>query len=310
MLLQSHQVGLFEVLAQEMRLRNYSYKTIKAYKSCIRSLATYVKPKHPRDLTNKEVRQFLVHQVDEKKLSSGTISQMINAFRFLYLELYKRPLVLADLKRPRKEHKLPIVLDKEEVVRIFEAIENLKHKTILMLIYSAGLRVGEAVKLKIADIDSKRKLIYLRCAKGKKDRYTLLSEFMIEQLRTYYKEYRPKEFLFEGAVGRKHISERSVQTVFQRAVTAACMKNVTVHSLRHSFATHLLESGVDLRYIQELLGHNSSKTTEIHPVRYYAYVFPSKYDKGILSHGVNTHVSQKQLGRIVSPLDQAMLQKK
>ncbi|MDI6766588.1 MAG: tyrosine-type recombinase/integrase [Bacteroidota bacterium] len=151
----------------------------------------------------------------------------------------------------------------------------------LMLVYSAGLRVGEVVKLRVEDIDSKRKLIYIRSAKGKKDRYTLLSEFMIEQLRTYYKEYRPKEFLFEGAEGRKHISEQSVQHVFERAVQAAGIrKHVTVHSLRHAFETHLLEAGTDLRYIQALLRHQSVRTTEVY-----------------------THVSTKSIGQVRSPLD-------
>ncbi len=151
---------------------------------------------------------------------------------------------------------------------IFRQIDNLKHRTILMLIYSAGLRVGESVSLKVSDIDSERKLIYLRSAKGKKDRYTVLSDTILEMLREYYKKYKPTEYLFEGAEGRKHLSERSVQAVFERAVKSAkIQKDVTVHSLRHAFATHLLESGVDLRYIQELLGHASSKTTEIYPVR-------------------------------------------
>jgi len=182
-----------------------------------------------------------------------------------------------------KEKKLPVILDKDEALRIFQVLDNLKHRTMLMLVYSAGLRVGEVVKLKIEDLDSKRKLIHLHCAKGKKDRYTLLSDVALDSLRTYYKEYKPKDYLFEGAEGRKHLSERSIQQVFERAVKkAGIRKHVTVHSLRHAFATHLLESGVDLRYIQELLGHASSKTTEIY-----------------------THVSKKSLGKIVSPLDMA-----
>ena len=143
--------------------------------------------------------------------------------------------------------------------------------------------VRRELRLRVEDIDSQRKLIHLHGAKGKKDRYTLLSDVVLKKLREYYKEYKPKQYLFEGAVGRKHLAERSVQSVFERAVKAAGIrKKVTVHSLRHSFATHLLESGVDLRYIQELLGHTSSKTTEIY-----------------------THISQKTLGKIVSPLDTA-----
>ncbi|MFA4839248.1 MAG: tyrosine-type recombinase/integrase [Candidatus Neomarinimicrobiota bacterium] len=192
------------------------------------------------------------------------------------------PFVIGGLPRPKKEKQLPVVLSQEEVVNIIDSVDNLKHKTLLMLIYSAGLRVGEAVRLKIEDVDSKRKLIYLKSAKGKKDRYTLLSDVALDNLRRYYLVYRPQEYLFEGAEGRKYLSERSIQHVFERAVkNAGIRKDISVHTLRHSFATHLLESGTDLRYIQELLGHTSSKTTEIY-----------------------THVSQKSLGRIRSPLDQ------
>jgi site-specific recombinase XerD len=222
--------------------------------------------------------------LEEKHKAAATVNQVFNALRFLYVELYKMPFAIGSIPRPRKEKRLPVVLDKSEALRIFDAVENLKHKTILMLIYSAGLRVGEAVRLRIEDVDSTRRLIHLKGAKGKKDRYTLLSDVVLERLREYYKEYKPKEYLFEGAVGRKHLAERSVQSVFERAAKAAGIrKPVSVHSLRHSFATHLLESGVDLRYIQELLGHSSSKTTEVY-----------------------THVSQKTLGKIVSPLDSAL----
>ena len=276
--------GFFEVLRKELTLRNYSPKTIKAYRSCLRSFVKYFHPRHPRELTQTDVREYLLHLIGEKNLAAATVNQVFNALRFVYVELYKMPFTIGNIPRPKKEKQLPVVLSQEEVVKILDAVENLKHKTLLMLIYSAGLRVGEAVRLKIEDIDSQRRLIYLKGAKGKKDRYTILSDVALGSLRKYYKEYKPKDYLFEGAEGRRHLSERSVQNVFGRAVKAAGIrKQVTVHSLRHSFATHLLESGVDLRYIQELLGHSSSKTTEIY-----------------------THVSQKALGKIVSPLDTAV----
>ena len=279
---------LFEVLTQEMRLRNYSHKTTKAYKSCIRSLANHFAPRHPRDLTNEDIRRYLLHLIDEQHLAASTVNQVFNALRFLYVELYNRPFVIGSLPRPRKPMKLPVTLSQQEVLRILNAVGNEKHKVILTLIYSAGLRVGEAVRLKITDIDSERGLIHVRNAKGMKDRFTLLSEVMLPMLREFYRQYKPKEYLFEGGPGRSHIAERSVQNVFARAVKeAGISKEVSVHSLRHSFATHLLESGTDVRYIQELLGHSSSKTTEIY-----------------------THVSKRMLGKITSPLDQAIQQSK
>lgn len=274
-------VALLKVIEDELRLRNYSSKTIKSYSSCIRAFIQYFQPRQPRELTDKDIREYLLYLLRVKQTAPATLNQVFNAIRFLYVHLYHMPLTVGDIPRPKKEKKLPVVLDKIEVLNIFKATENLKHRTMLMLVYSAGLRVSEVVRLTVADIDSKRKLIHIKGAKGKKDRYTILSDVILQQLREYYRQYRPKLYLFEGATGRNHLSERSVQFVFERAVKkAGIVKKVTVHSLRHSFATHLLESGVDLRYIQELLGHKSSKTTEIY-----------------------THVSQKALGNITSPLD-------
>ena len=284
--METGQAGLFETARKEMRLRNYSHKTIKAYMSCLRSFTTHFQPRHPRELTEQDIRNYLLHLMEQKMLAPATVNQVFNALRFLYVDLYRMPFKIGSTPRPQLDRKLPTVLSQCEVLRLFEAVSNLKHKTILMLIYSAGLRVGESVNLKIEDIDSERKLIHLHRAKGKKDRYTLLSDVILDQLRKYYKVFKPKEYLFEGAEGRKHLSERSVQAVFSGAVRrAGIRKSVSVHSLRHSFATHLLESGTDLRFIQEVLGHSSSKTTEIY-----------------------THVSQKSLGKIVNPLDEAIRQ--
>ena len=194
---------------------------------------------------------------------------------------------LYEIKRPRKDKKLPVVLSKEEVAKILSSVDNLKHKAILMLVYSAGLRVGEVVRLKPEDIDSKRILIHIKGAKGRKDRYTLLSEMALEILRKYWRDYKPDKWLFEGARKERYISTRTVQHILEHACTqAGIRKDISVHTLRHSFATHLLESGVDLRYIQELLGHAHSKTTEIY-----------------------THVSTKSLGKIQSPLDSLSIAK-
>lgn len=233
---------------------------------------------------SEEIRAYLLHLIEDEEYAAPSLNQVINALRFLYLEIYKKPFAVGSLPRPKKERKLPDILTQEEVRSLFQAASNPKHKMLLMVIYSAGLRVSEASRLRLEDMDTARKMIHLRAAKGKKDRYTILSEVALNMLREYYRVYKPREYLFEGGNGRKHLAERSVQNVFERAVKAAGIrKQVTVHSLRHSFATHLLESGVDLRYIQELLGHSSSKTTEVY-----------------------THVSQKTLGKIVSPLDSVL----
>ncbi len=176
---------------------------------------------------------------------------------------------------------MPVVLSKEEVAKILLALYNLKHKAILMLIYSAGLRVGEVVRLKIEDIDGKRMLIHVKGSKGRKDMHTILSLKALEILRQYWEKYKPVKWLFKGAKKGRHLSIRSVDKIFRNACNkAGIKKDASVHTLRHSFATHLLEGGTDLRYIQELLGHAHSRTTEIY-----------------------THVSTKSLGKIMSPLD-------
>jgi site-specific recombinase XerD len=192
-----------------------------------------------------------------------------------------------EVRRPRKDKKLPIVLSKEEVAKILSSVDNIKHRAMLMLAYSAGLRVGEIVRLKIEDIDSERMLIHIKGSKGRKDRYTLLSEMALQTLRGYWRQYKPDKWLFEGARAGRYISTRTVDKILEHACERADIKkDVSVHTLRHSFATHLLEGGTDLRYIQELLGHQSSKTTEIY-----------------------THVSTKSIGKIKSPLDTLNLKK-
>ena len=184
------------------------------------------------------------------------------------------------IPRAKRPQKLPTVFSEEEIIALIGNIENLKHKSVLYLIYSAGLRISESVNMKIADIDSKRNIIVVRGGKGKKDRTTLLSKKLLHMLREYYRQYRPKEYLFEGQSGGKY-SIKSIQKTFNAALKkSGIRKKATVHSLRHSFATHLLERGTDLRYIQELLGHNSSKTTEIY-----------------------THITSKGMDKIISPLD-------
>ena len=276
-------IGFFETVRREMRLRNYSQKTIKAYLSGLRKFVHYFRPRHPRGLTSDDIRKYLLYLLEEKDFTSGTVNQVLNALRFLYVELYKRPFVIGTLPRPKKERKLPDVLNEDEVRRLFNAVDNLKHRTMLMLAYASGLRVSELVRLRIEDIDGQRGLIHVRDAKGKRDRFTVFPESLHSQLIAYWKQYKlgTSGWLFPGQTPDQHLKARSIQAVLERAVkTAGIEKSVSMHTLRHSFATHLLERGTDLRYIQELLGHQSVKTTEIY-----------------------THVSNRTLGRIRSPLD-------
>lgn len=276
-----HVPGLFEVLRQELKLRNYSYKTLKSYSSHIRGLVRYFAPRHPRNLNEQDIRKYLLHLAEEKHLTAGTIGQAISAIRFLYVELYKRPVVFDGIPRPLREYKLPVVLSLEEVRSVFDALGNIKHRIMLMLIYSAGLRVGEVVRLKPADIDSDRMMIHIRGGKGKKDRLTILSEVVLEGLRSYWKVYHPEKWLFEGQEKGKLYSIRSAEKVFDMAAEkAGIRKNVSIHSLRHAFATHLLEQGTDIKFIQELLGHSRVSTTEIY-----------------------MHVSKKAIGQIRSPIE-------
>jgi integrase/recombinase XerD len=269
------------LLQAEMRLRNYSYKTIKAYRSCVRSLIAHAGTRPLRNLTGSELRAYVVKLVEKEGMSAAYVNQVINALRFLYVEVFREPLVLGEIPRPRKEKKLPTVLSLEEVKAIFDAAENLKHRCLLMLVYSAGLRVSEVVHLELGDIDSDRMMIHLRGAKGKKDRYSILSPAVWEVLQEYYRRFVPRRFVFEGQERGSQYGIRSAQKVFEIAAEAAGIRKlVSIHSLRHAFATHLLEQGTDLRFIQELLGHASSKTTEIY-----------------------THVSKRNLEQIRSPVD-------
>jgi site-specific recombinase XerD len=249
-----------DVPTQEMRLRNYSHKTIKAYKSCIRAFAKYITPLHPREATMFMIRSYMLHLLEDKNLSAGTVNQVYNALLFLYRDLYKKPFQIDQLPRPKKERKLPDILNEEEVKRIFLSIKNLKHLTMIMLTYASGLRVSEVVKIRIQDIDTERGLVHIRGSKRRKDRYTILPDSIRPVLHAYWKRYNLQNsgWLFPGANPGRHLSERSIQSVSERAIKAAKIyKPVSFHTLRHSFATHLLEHGTSLRYIQELLGHSA-----------------------------------------------------
>lgn len=250
-------------LEKELTTRRYSPRTIKAYLHYNEEFLKF-SGKSPSEISNDDVKDHLFHLVEKKEVSTSTLNTAINALKFYYGEVLKRKFVY-EIKRPKKDKRLPVVLSQEEVSRILSSVTNIKHRLILMLVYSSGLRVSEVVKLKLEDIDVERKLVHIKGAKGRKDRYTILSDTAMENLRIYMSANKPEKWLFPGKKDNTHLTTRSVEKIFEDAVRrAGIRKEVSVHSLRHSFATHLLESGIDLRYIQELLGHKSSKTTEIY----------------------------------------------
>lgn len=258
----------------------YANSTLKTYKTAFEEFINYYNEIAIEDLNETMITDFLRYLVLERKVSTSYQNQAINSIKFYFEKVLRRDRGVYYIDRPKKEKTLPNVLSEDEVKRLFSVITNLKHKCILMLAYSSGLRVSEVVNVKVTDIDSKRMQIRISQAKGKKDRYTLLSPKYLVFLRKYFKEYRPKDWLFEGADRGKY-SVRSVQAIMKEAVKrAGITKKVTAHTLRHSFATHLLERGTDLRYIQSLLGHESTKTTEIY-----------------------THITTKGFDQIRSPLD-------
>lgn len=266
---------------EKLKLKRYSASTIKTYTCAFMDFINYYDKKDLDDISEADIKNYLLYLYDKRRISSSYQNQIINAIKFYYEKVCsgkKLPYITID--RPFKEKYIPTVLSEDEVKRIISTIVNLKHKAILLTIYSAGLRISELTNLKIADIDSSRKAIIIKSAKGKKDRNSILSEKLLIVLRDYVRQYKPKEWLFEGQSGEQY-SESSIQQIFRRAcIDAGVMKRATVHTLRHSFATHLLERGTDLRYIQELLGHSSSKTTEIY-----------------------THITHKGMEQIKSPLD-------
>mgnify|MGYP001325415029 CR=1 FL=1 len=273
-----------EIYKLKLRELRYSEHTIKSYTNLFEEFINYYHRFDIDRIDETMITAFLRYLVIERKVSISYQNQAINAIKFYYERVLggQRKVYLVD--RPRSETKLPVVLSQEEVCEILKATVNLKHKAILMTIYSAGLRISEAIQLKVSDIDSQRMQIRITQAKGKKDRYTLLAAKTLDLLRQYVRLYKPKLWLFEGQKGEQY-SNRSIQAILKASLSKTkIQKRVTVHTLRHSFATHLLENGTDLRYIQSLLGHGSSKTTEIY-----------------------THVTTRGFEQIKSPLDRLNL---
>jgi len=262
-----------------LKLKNLHFSSVKN-EYYVTNFSRYFN-RSPYHLGKREIKEYLLYLLREKKASASTVNLCYSALKFLYARTLKRDEIMEKIPRLRSTKKLPVILERQEVESLFSVMKNLKHRAILMLIYSSGLRLREASHLKVSDIDSKRMVLRIRQGKGRKDRYTLLSTLALEVLRKYWRHCRPKEWLFPGRLSDKPLSVRSIQRVFKKARTlAGITKPATVHTLRHSFATHLLEQGTDLYRIQLLLGHRSLKTTAIY-----------------------LHVSRKELARIVSPLD-------
>lgn len=253
-----------EEYLQKLKLKKYANNTVRNYVSSFESFINFYKDIDLVNLNENDIRKYLEKLIEEER-SNSYINVSINAIKFYYEMVLGMPNRFYSIERPRKEFKLPKVLSKEEILTIIENTNNIKHRCIASLLYSAGLRRNELLNLRIEDIDSKRMLINIKQGKGNKDRNTVLNRSVLDDLRKYYKTHNPKTFLFEGAIPGKKYSSSSVLQIVKRAAKKAGIKeNVSPHMLRHSFATHLLENGTDLRYIQLLLGHNSTKTTEIY----------------------------------------------
>lgn len=248
---------------QKLELKQYAANTAKSYVSLFERFINHYKNKELTHINENDIRKYLQLLVEQKK-SNSYINQMINSIKFYYEVVLEMPNRFYSVERPFKKETLPKVISIEEVQTIIKNTNNIKHKCIVSLLYSAGLRRSELLNLKLEDIDSKRMVINIRNGKGNKDRLTILSPIVLEDLRIYYKEWKPKVYLFESPNGEKYSPGSILKIIKTAAKKGGIRKNITPHMLRHSFATHLLESGTDLRYIQVLLGHNSTRTTEIY----------------------------------------------
>lgn len=266
--------------AQKLELRRMSPSTFRTYGVYFKQFLAAHPNTDPKDITAEQIKKHIVHVVKKHDYATKTQGQIVNAVKFYYEQVLGLQKEKYWIPRPRKEFKLPTVASEEEVVRMLVAAGNIKHQCIIGMLYSSGVRRGELINLRIADIDIDRKQVFVRGGKGKKDRTTILSDRMVVALQKYIAEWHPNYWLFEGA-DRKPYSGTSIGLVVKNAAKkAGIRKNITPHVLRHSFATHLMERGTDTRYIQELLGHSNIKTTAIY-----------------------AHVSKKNLAKIKSPLD-------
>jgi len=271
---------LREQMLADLQLKGLTPKTQKIYLREVRNYAKYF-GKSPEELGEKELREYLLYLLNERKLAKGTYRFYYQGLKFLYKHTLKREEVVEKIRCPRGKKKLPVVLDIAEVKALLSVMENIKHRAILTITYSAGLRISETAHLKVSDIDSKRMMVRVQQGKGGKDRYTILSKTALECLRQYWRSYHPKEWLFEGQKEGAHVCISSIRQVFLEAKErAGIIKPASPHTLRHSFATHLIEAGTSLHHVQLLLGHRSPTTTTVY-----------------------LHVSRMNLAQVTSPLD-------
>jgi len=273
---------LRDQMLADLQLRGATPRTQKTYLREVGYFAKYFN-RSPEELGEDELKEYMLYLMKERNLSDGTYRFYVAALKFLYRTTLKREWTAEKIKCPKRKRKLPIVLDLSEVESLFSVTTNLKHKAMLMITYSSGLRVSETARLKMTDIDSKRMTVRIRQGKGGNDRYSILSHTALEQLRQYWKKYRPTEWLFDGQKKDDHITAQTIQTIFYAAKKRARItKPASVHTLRHSFATHLIEAGTSLHHVQLLLGHRSPTTTTVY-----------------------LHVSRLNLAQVTSPLDRA-----
>lgn len=270
-------------LEAELKSRRYSKSTIASYTHHVEDFMEFI-AKPSNEATEADVKAYVLSLAEEKDFSASSMNIAINAIKFFLREVLDKNLITSVIKRPRKDKKLPVVLSGDEISRLLSVTKNFKHNLLLQIVYSCGLRVGEAVRLKFEDIDFDRRTLKVRSGKGRKDRYTIISRTALDTLKIYMKTFSPADWIFPGSPPKNPITTRTAEKIFETALKkAGIKKSAGIHSLRHSFATHLLESGVDIRFIQRLLGHANLKTTEIY-----------------------THVSTRYIEKIVSPLDTLM----
>ncbi len=249
---------------EQLKLKAYSKNTIRTYAVEFAQLLKILKSFPVQELSSERLRSYLLYCIGTLKLSENTIHSRMNAIKFYFEQVLHREKFFMEIPRPKKPSLLPKALSQIDIKKMFDCTENLKHKLLLQLCYGMGLRVSELVNLKITDIESARMQVLVSQGKGKKDRYVILPDSVLEMMRVYFKEFRPKNYFFEGQKGSQY-SVRAAQQVFKDAMRKAKInKKVGIHSLRHSYATHLIEQGTDIRFVQDLLGHNSIKTTMIY----------------------------------------------